>query len=77
MVHIKLGFVITVSFFRINFRFQANLCKNCHNVLQKNIIFNEISILFVKGNTHRMFPIFGGENGRGPGTSIKSNKNSN
>ena len=48
MVHIKLGFVITVSFFRINFRFQANLCKNCHNVLQKNIIFNEISILFVK-----------------------------
>ena len=37
-------------FLKINFIFQSKVCNCCHNLMQKVMRFNDIAIVFVKGN---------------------------
>ena len=42
-------------FFEIIFRFQPNVCNDCHDLIQAAMIFNDIAIISVKGNDYRFF----------------------
>ena len=41
-------------FLRIYFSFQPNKGNDCHNLLKKGLILNEIAIAYIKGNTNRI-----------------------
>ena len=38
----------------IGFKYEPYLCNVCHRLMQKAMIFNNIAILYVKGNTYRI-----------------------
>ena len=38
----------------IGFKYEPYLCNGCHRLMQKAMIFNNIAILYVKGNTYRI-----------------------
>ena len=38
----------------IGFKYEPYLCNGCHHLMQKAMIFNNIAILYVKGNTYRI-----------------------
>ena len=40
----------TVLFYNINFRFLAEVCNECHDLIQKVINFNDVALVTVKGN---------------------------
>ena len=37
-----------------NFKYEPYLCNGCHDLMQKAMNFNDIPILFMKGNDHRI-----------------------
>ena len=38
----------------IGFKYEPYLCNNCHDLMQKTMSFNDIAIVYVKGNTYRI-----------------------
>ena len=38
----------------IGFKCELYLCNGCHNLMQKAISFNNIAIVYIKGNTYRI-----------------------
>ena len=37
-----------------NFSFQPHLCNGCHDLMQKAMSFNDVSIVFIKGSDYRI-----------------------
>ena len=38
----------------IGFKYEPYLCNDCHGLMQKAIIFNDIAIVYVKGNAYKI-----------------------
>ena len=38
----------------IGFKYEPYLCNGCHDLMQKPMSFNNIAIVYVKGNTYRI-----------------------
>ena len=38
----------------IGFKYQPYLCNGCHDLMQKAMAFNNIAIIYVKGNAYRI-----------------------
>ena len=38
----------------IGFKYEQYICNGCHNIMQKAMSFNEIAIVYVKGNAYRI-----------------------
>ena len=38
----------------IGFKYEPYLCNGCHDLMQKAMSFNNIAIVYVKGNYYRM-----------------------
>ena len=38
----------------IGFKYEPYLCNVCHDLMQKAISFNNIAIVYIKGNAHRI-----------------------
>ena len=38
----------------INFKYKPHLCNGCHGLMQKAVNFNDVAIIYVKGNTYRI-----------------------
>ena len=41
-------------FENIGFKHEPYLCKDCHNSMQKAMSFNNVAIVYVKGNAYRI-----------------------
>ena len=41
-------------FVYINFKFQSEMYNGCHNLIQKVFNFNDVAIVYVKGNDYRL-----------------------
>ena len=37
-----------------NFNYESYFCNGCHNLMQKGINFNDVAIVSIKGNDHRI-----------------------
>ena len=42
------------NFKGIGFKYEPHLCNGCHGLLQKAVSFNNIAIVYVKGNAYRV-----------------------
>ena len=42
-------------FLEINIRFQREICNGCHNLTQRAMVFNDVSIISVEGNEEQVF----------------------
>ena len=40
--------------FVIGFKYEPHLCSGCHDLVQKAVSFNNIVIVYVKGNAYRI-----------------------
>ena len=38
----------------IGFKYEPYLCNGCHGLMQKAVSFNDVAIVYVKGNAHRI-----------------------
>ena len=38
----------------IGFKYEPYLCNGCHDLMQKSVSFNNVAILYVKGNACRI-----------------------
>ena len=38
----------------IGFKCEPDLCNGCHNLMQKAVSFNNVAIVYVKGNAYRI-----------------------
>ena len=38
----------------IGFKHELNLCNGCHDLMQKAMSFNNVAIVYVKGNAYRI-----------------------
>ena len=38
----------------IGFKYEPHLCNGCHGLMQKAVSFNNIAIVYVKGNAYRI-----------------------
>ena len=38
----------------IGFKYQPNLCNGCRDLMQKSMSFNNIAIVYIKGNAYRI-----------------------
>ena len=38
----------------IGFKYEPYLCNGCHDLMQKAMSFNNIAVVYVKGNTYRI-----------------------
>ena len=45
---------VIISIFWIKVKYERYVCNGCHNLMQKNINFNDFVILSVKGNDYRI-----------------------
>ena len=43
------------NFKDIGFKYESYLCNGSHDLMQKAMSFNNIAILYVKGNTYRIY----------------------
>ena len=41
-------------FFDKNFNYQPYLCNGCHDLMIKAVTFNDVAVVFVKGNDYRI-----------------------
>ena len=41
-------------FKNIGFKYESFLCNGCHNLMQKAMSFNNVAIVYVKGNAYRI-----------------------
>ena len=39
----------------IGFKYESYLCNGCHDLMQKAMSFNDVAIVYVKGNTYRIY----------------------
>ena len=39
----------------IGFKYEPYLCNGCHDLMQKAMIFNNVAIVYVKGNAYRIY----------------------
>ena len=37
------------------FKYEPYLCNGCHDLMQKAMIFNNVAIVYVKGNAYRIY----------------------
>ena len=46
---------VTIGIFKnIGFKCEPYLCNGCHDLMQKAISFNNIAILYIRGNAYRI-----------------------
>ena len=45
---------VIISIFWIKVKYERYVCNGCHNLMQKDIDFNDFVILSVKGNDYRI-----------------------
>ena len=46
---------VSIWYFKdIGFKYEPYLCDDCHNLIQKAMSFNNIAIVYVKGNTYKI-----------------------
>ena len=45
---------VTIGFKDIGFKYEPYLCNGCHDLMQKAMSFNNIAIVYVKGNAYRI-----------------------
>ena len=38
----------------IGFKYELFLCNGCHDLMQKDMSFNNVAIVYVKGHSHRI-----------------------
>ena len=38
----------------IGFKYEPHLCNGCHGLMQKVVSFNDVAIVYVKGNAYRI-----------------------
>ena len=38
----------------IGFKYEPYLCNGCHDLMQKGMSFNNVAVVYVKGNAHRI-----------------------
>ena len=38
----------------IGFKYEPNLCNGCHDLMQKDMSFNDVAIVYVKGSAYRI-----------------------
>ena len=38
-----------------NFSYEPHLCNGCHDLMQKAINFNDVAIVFIKGNDYKIY----------------------
>ena len=38
-----------------NFNYEKYLCNGCHNLMQKAMSFNDVTIVYIKGNDYRIY----------------------
>ena len=38
----------------IGFKYELNLCNGCHDLMQKDMSFNDVAIVYVKGSAYRI-----------------------
>ena len=38
-----------------NFNYEPFLCKSCHDLIQKDMNFNDVAIVSIKGNDYRIY----------------------
>ena len=43
----------------IGFKYEPHLCNGCHDLMQKAMSFNNVTIVYVKGSVSRIESIFG------------------
>ena len=41
-------------FLETKFKFQPEVCNGCHDLIQKVMNFNDVAVVFVKGNGYRI-----------------------
>ena len=39
----------------IGFKYEPYLCNGCHDLMQKAMSFNDVAIIYVKGNGYRIY----------------------
>ena len=57
--HVGVSFVLLLHlyyyyFLKLNFRFQLKVCNDCNNLMQKAMIFIDLSIVSINGNDYRI-----------------------
>ena len=50
-IYQKNGIFVTKN---IGFKYESYLCNGCHDLLQKAMSFNNVAIVYVKGNAYRI-----------------------
>ena len=56
----------------IGFKYELYLCNGCHNLMQKTMSFNDVAIVYGKGNAYRIHFWYMSKN---DATSIMNNSN--
>ena len=56
----------------IAFKYEPYLCNGCHDLMQKAWIFNDVAIVYVKGNAYRIYLWYMNKN---DAASIMNNSN--
>ena len=56
----------------IGFKYEPYLCNGCHDLMQKAWIFNDVAIVYVKGNAYRIYLWYMNKN---DAASIMNNSN--
>ena len=41
-------------FLKVNLKFQPKVCDGCHSLIEKSMSFNDVKLVSVKGNDHRI-----------------------
>ena len=45
---------VTIGILKIGFKYESYLCNGCHDLMQKAMSFNDVAIVYVKGNAYRI-----------------------
>ena len=46
-----------------NFNYEKYLCNGCHDLMQMSMNFNDVAIVFIKGNSYRIHSWYMSKNG--------------
>ena len=38
----------------VGFKYELYLCNGCHGLMQKDVSFNDVAIVYIKGNAYRI-----------------------
>ena len=50
----RLWYLSLLVFKDVSFKYEPYLCNGCHDLMQKAMSFNNVAIVYVKGNAYRI-----------------------